>query len=154
MPSRFCNKLEVFRQSFAHLHRREERGDLRFQLGTVKQQGQVADDVVHKLRHQRLHLLHADLPEKTALLQPGLDQFGPRHQIIPRTSPDLAIDDQPVLEGKMTDDPMGILQDGIVTGQRCQDIGFYSDIVGYVQKDAPQDRSDGNHHRPAERIAL
>ena len=53
----------------------------------------------------------------------------------------------------MTDDPVGIRQDRVVTGHRCQDVGFDPDIGGYVQKDAPQDRSDGDDQRPAERVA-
>ena len=81
---------------------------------------------------------HADLPEETALPEPGLDQLGPGHQIIPRSSPDLAIDDQPVLNGKMTDDPVGIRQDRVVTGQRCQDVGFDPDIGDSYRKTPPR----------------
>ena len=111
------HEIEVFRQRFAHLRRREEGGNLRLELLLVEQQRHAADDMVHQLRHQRLYLLHADLPEKTALLQPCLYQLGPCHHGIPIPSPDCAIDDQPLLNGEMTDDPVGVRQDGIVTGQ-------------------------------------
>ncbi len=44
----------------------------------------------------------------------------------------------------MADDPVGVRQDGIVTGQRCQDVRFDPDTAeGFVQQDAPQDRRDG-----------
>jgi hypothetical protein len=131
-PLQVLQQREILRQSLTHLRRLEERSDLRLQLRTVEQQGQVSDDVADEFRHQRLHLPHADLPEETALHEPGLNQLGPGHQIIPRTSPDLAVDDQPVLNGKMTDDPVGIRQDRVVTGHRCQDVGIDLDIGGYI----------------------
>ncbi|MCX5820157.1 MAG: hypothetical protein NT047_09650 [Deltaproteobacteria bacterium] len=76
-PFEPLHDLEIFRQRPAHLGRREERRDLRLQLRSVVQQGQVTDDMGHQFRKERLHLLHADLPEKTALPEPGLDQVGP-----------------------------------------------------------------------------
>ena len=129
---KFCNSLRSSARRHAHLRRRRSGAISGLQLRTVEQQRHLVDDVGHELRKKGLHLLHADLPEKTALLQPGHNQLGPGHQIISGASPDLTIDDQSVLEGKMADDPVGVLQDRVVTGQRRQDIGFDPDIVGYV----------------------
>ena len=46
----------------------------------------------------------------------------------------------------MADDPVGVRQDGIVTGERCQDVRFDPHAaLGFVQQEPPQDRYNGEH---------
>ena len=95
---------------------------------------------------ERLHLLHADLPEKTALPEPGLDQVSPGDQGVPVPSPDRDINDQPVLNGEMADNPVGVRQHGVVTGERCQNVRFDPHAAeGFLQQEPPQDHHDGEH---------
>jgi hypothetical protein len=54
----------------------------------------------------------------------------------------------------MADNPVGVRQNRIVTGQRCQDVRFDPDTVGFVEQDGPQDRRDGGDQGPAETVTL
>ena len=100
----------------------------------------------HQFRKERLHLLHADLTEKTARLEPLLDRLARGDQGVPVLIPDLNIDDQPILDGEIADDPVGIRKDGVMTGERCQDVRFDPHTAeGFVQQEPPQDRRDGEY---------
>ncbi len=101
------------------------------------------------------HAPHAALRHAVRASKVTLDHIRPGRQRVPVTSPDRDIDDQPVLGGKMADDPVGIRQDGIVPGQRCQDVRFDPHTAqGFVQQKAPQERRDGEHPGPAETVAF
>ena len=108
-----------------------------------------------EIGEERLHLPRPDLPEEAALPEPGLDQIGPGDQGVPVSAADRDIDDQPVLGGEMADDPVGVGQDGVVAGQRGQDVRFDPDAAeGFVEQDGPQDRRDGGDQGPAKTVAL
>ena len=55
----------------------------------------------------------------------------------------------------MADDAVGVGQDGVVAGQRGEDVRFDPDAAdGFVEQDGPQDRRDGGDQGPAETVAL
>ncbi len=54
----------------------------------------------------------------------------------------------------MADDAVGVGQDGVVAGQRGEDVRFDPDAGGFVDEDGPQDRRDGGDQGPAETVAL
>jgi len=113
--------------------------------------------MANEFREECLHLLHSHLPEQAAFAKPRLDHLGRNHQVVPGSLPPFPtrdIDNQSILDGKMANDTVGVRQDGIVTGKRCEDIRFDPDPVRFVEQNGPQECRDGGDQKPVESVTL
>jgi hypothetical protein len=98
-------------------------------------------------------MTHSDVPEETALHERRLDPVGPFHESVPIPAPDLQIHDQPILAGQMANDPVGIRQNRIMTGQGGQNVRFDLDAAkGFIQEEASENQDDRNQPRPSEAV--
>jgi hypothetical protein len=102
-----------------------------------------------EFREKLLFLAETDALEQATLPQALFDQRGRPDQSFLIRAGKADIDDHPVLDGVMGDDPVGIGQDKIILGQRRHQIGIKGKTVQACQEESRHSHKDQEDERPS-----
>jgi len=144
---------QILRQDRLYPLRLQKRRHLRLEMFRVEEQRKAVGDPGDEFRKERLDPPGADLSEQTACPESLFDRIPRGDQGVTIAARAGDIDHQPVLDREVPDDPMGIRQNGIVEGNRFQNIRFDPEEIGFVNQNRPQDHRDKGDQWPVESVA-
>jgi len=153
-PLQIAERLDMGLQGLPDFFRRQPRGNFLRQFFRTEKQGEMIHRVTQQFRKKLPHGLKPDLTEETAFPHPLFDQSGGADEAFRVSFTLTQVHHDPVLNRVMAENITAVGQNGIILGERIQNIGVEPEAMNADGKERRDRHDNQRRQNPPEKIRL